>query len=507
MENNESKRSYTAPDTVFAWASLIFGYLFMRALPAYKNNLGAFLLILTAYISTFIFFKAKRIKMPVLSIVVGASAIIMSASLIISGNDFLIFLSFSYSLVCYCYFIYSALGNSVKKGVSDFIAVDFFKAVFVMPFYSIAELFSAIANKRSKNVFRYVLKILCGLFLAVIPTLVILTLLSYDSGFIDLLDKIFSFDTSEIVSHLISIIFAIPAAMYIFGLYSSSMHKVMENTITAKECKNAMAEIRIMPKLTALSATLPILFLYVVYFISQWKYYVSGFTGILPENFSYAEYAREGFFQLCAVSVINLIIILVIVTFMRRKAGRPDVILRVIAVTFCASTLVLITTAVSKLVMYISSYGLTEKRIYAMWLMIVIAIVYIIIAIGQFTRRIKPIFTSAAVCVVLFSALALCNADAVIAEYNVDRYINGTLDTVDIYALDSMGESAVPSLVRLSEHLEEKKSSGAHYSEALYEELHEYLDIESEYLNRKEMTVFSFNIPEYRAKKAIKALK
>ena len=39
----------------------------------------------------------------------------------------------------------------------------------------------------------------------------------------------------------------------------------------------------------------------------------------LPEGYTYAQYAREGFFQLLAVSILNLILVLVCLSFFRES--------------------------------------------------------------------------------------------------------------------------------------------------------------------------------------------
>ena len=50
----------------------------------------------------------------------------------------------------------------------------------------------------------------------------------------------------------------------------------------------------------------------------------------------------------------------------------------------------------------------------------------------------------------MFAALALPNADGYIAKYNVDRYVSGSLETVDVDHLSGLGSGAVPYLDRLA---------------------------------------------------------
>lgn len=494
--------AYSAVDRVFAWLSYLFGYLFCRTFPLGENPLGGFLFVLVAFAVTFWVLRLKKVKMASTFLGAGISAVVFSAALILTESPFLRALAYLYAVLTYCYFLYAAFGNAMEPGFSDFVFIDYFKAIFLLPCPSLLKVFSAIAYGKAKNGMKNLLKIAAGAAIAIVPTVVVLLLLSFDDGFLKILGRIFSLDFSDIFSHIWSLLLAIPVSMYVFGLYVSSSKRLMRDTVTAEGCRKGFAAIRFVPRLTALTAVLPILFLYVVYFISQWQYYISGFTGVLPARFSYAEYARHGFFQLCAVSVINLIIIVTIMLFMKRGGKRSCPALKALTVIFCVFTLVLISTAVAKLVMYIDCYGLTQKRIYAMWLMTVIAIVYMIIAVGQFVPRIKTVAASVSACVVLFGTLCLCNVNERVAQYNVDRYMAGTLETVDMEAVERLGDSAVPSLVHLAQKIEsgEVSSSGQ-----LYGELTGILQRRAGEIEAADTSIFSFTIPAYKAEAALTA--
>lgn len=46
--------------------------------------------------------------------------------------------------------------------------------------------------------------------------------------------------------------------------------------------------------------------IYVLFIGLQVTYLFSAFTGNIPQDFTYAEYARRGFFELCYISLCNL---------------------------------------------------------------------------------------------------------------------------------------------------------------------------------------------------------
>ncbi len=332
-----------------------------------------------------------------------------------------------------------------------------------------------------------------GIAIGLIPTVLVFAFLSYDDGFLKILGNIFSFG-GESTLHLVrDLICTVPMAMYGFGLYISSQSKLMHDEMSLDRCENGLKSTKILPQLTALVAVVPIVFLYGVFFVSQWTYYISGFTGVLPANFSYAEYARQGFFELCSVSVINLVIIVAVAFFIRRGKNGSSAILKIVAVVFCLCTLILISTAVAKLVMYIDYYGLTQKRIYAMWLMALIGIVFLLIALGQFLRKVKVVALCLSVFVVMFACLAVCNVNALCARYNADRYLSGTLSTLDISAMEELGDSAIPSLVRVAT------------SDASDPDLKRKVDalLERKIAQSRERSVFAFSVPSAMADAAL----
>lgn len=77
--------------------------------------------------------------------------------------------------------------------------------------------------------------------------------------------------------------------------------------------------------------------------------------------------------------------------------------------------------------------------------------------IVRFVPKLNALAASFAVCIIMFAVLSLSNTDAWIARYNVDCYINGSLETVDMDVMDDLGVAAIPELVYLAEFLDKKR--------------------------------------------------
>lgn len=495
------KRTYTASESVYAWFCLLAGYLFCRVFPVNLSPLLGFVFVVLLFGVTTAVLLVKKQRIGALAWAAAVSAVVMNGSLVLSDEALFHHLSYLYALVAFTYFVYAATGNALQGGLSNLLPMDLIRAIFLVPFCANGFLFAAVFSGKAQKSGKIIVKLLIGILLAIVPTAIVLLLLSYDSDFVQLLRSLFDFDVWSVFSRIVSLVFGVPIGMYLFAMLIANTDGRGEKLLTQEHCCVAVRYTRIAPPLTVIAATVPLLVVYVIFFVSQWQYYISGFTGVLPEAFSYASYAREGFFQLCAVSVINLLIILAALLFTRRKDGRPSWVLRVLAPLYSLSTLILIATAVAKMVMYIDTYGLTQKRVYATWFMAVLAIIFLLIAVWQFVPRFKAVFVAAAVCVVMFSGLALCNVNGLIASYNVDRALSGNIMSADVESLEDLGDAAVPSLVRLYQaHHEQGFTSGPQYRR-----LEETLDRAAERLEGAN-GVWSFTLPRYQAKQALEEI-
>ena len=503
-----NKRKFSVIESVFAWVCLVFGYLFCRVFPLSESPLGGFCFTSVLFITGFIVLRIMKKKVTLLPTLIILSAVLTSFSIILTSNDFLHFFSYCYSLAVFGYFIYSACGNTVKKGFTDLIFADFFKALIIMPFCSFNAIFKALFAKNRKGNSKTFLMVLLGIAITILPTLIVFGLLSYDSDFTNLLKNIFDFKLDKFWSHLGSLILGVPLGMYLYGLFISSIDNKCKTILNEENSAIAIQNMRIAPLATMLAATIPLLFLYVVFFISQWKYYVSGFTGILPQEFSYAFYAREGFFQLCTVAVINLLVITAVILFLKRNHIVSKIILKAIVLTFSATTLILISTAIAKMVMYINTYGLTPKRVYSTWFMILIALIFILLSVKMFIKRLKVVALTFVTTVALFALIALPNVDAFIANYNVNRYINGTLETVDLEAMKELGSSAIPSLIELDEYIDERIKNETYSREdvILGAEINDYFVEASADLRHSDRNIFSYTIPDKIAQNKLKEI-
>ena len=446
-EPDPREKSKSIPRAGFAaWLFVALGYFFCCAFPMSKRPLLAVLFLIALYLLSFAVLLRGRIRFGTVQKMVLLSAALALLPPLLwddTGNAFLCIL---YALTAYVYLLYAGSGNCLEEGLSTLVGADLVRALFVFPFSSLGKLFPSLASGRKKGAGGLLLKLLYGLLLAVIPTAAALALLSYDSGFRSILDGLFLFRREDLAIQLGRLLFTLPVAMYFFGLYASSMLRTGTHDEAAEKARIRAQRLRFVPLVTAAAAVIPLLFVYVVFFLSQWHYYTSAFTGALPADLSYAEYARSGFFELCAVSCINFLIVICLSRYVRRER---ETIRRTLCVIVALFSLVLVATAVSKLSLYIARYDLTPERVYAAWFMLLLTVLFLIVLLAQFLPRIKTLPLCMAVTVTLYLLLALSGPNARIAKYNTDRFLSGQTQHIDVDLLASLGDDAIPQMLRL----------------------------------------------------------
>ncbi len=171
--------------------------------------------------------------------------------------------------------------------------------------------------------------------------------------------------------------------------------------------------------------------------------HVLGTTGL-----TYAEYARQGFWQLLVVAALTLVVVGAAVRLVGRDRPADRTLLRVLLGFLCLLTLLVLASAVRRMDLYEQVYGLTRLRASVeaslYWLATIFALVLVA---GAFRRA--PWLPRGAVTLtgLALAAFALSNPDARIAESAVHLAQSG--HPVDAGYLATLSADAVPALQRL----------------------------------------------------------
>lgn len=244
-----------------------------------------------------------------------------------------------------------------------------------------------------------------------------------------------------------------------------------------------------------------------MYMFSQLAYFFSAFSGILPEgNFTVADYARRGFFELTAIALINLAIIFTSLIILKK----PNPSVKALCTFISIFTMLLSLTALSKMVLYIKSFAMTELRIITCALILLIFIIFISVIIRIYIPSTQVLKTALITAGGILLILGTININSVIAKYNYEAYVGGRVCEIDVEEIYNTGAEGVPYLVKLAESTDPETSSTAKfylYMNLLYdffEDLPEgNLTVRDFKDCAKYADIKSLNLPRSRAYKAL----
>lgn len=169
---------------------------------------------------------------------------------------------------------------------------------------------------------------------------------------------------------------------------------------------------------------------------------VRGVTGL-----SYAEYARQGFFQLVTVAALSLPLLLVADAAFGRRDPRSLLRFRILAAIMLLLLNVMLASALWRMRLYTWEYGLTELRFYTTAFMGWLVLVFGWLAATALRGRPERFgFGATAAAFLVLGALNLVNPDGLIAATNLARAGRGR--PVDAGYLSALSADAVPTVRR-----------------------------------------------------------
>lgn len=282
--------------------------------------------------------------------------------------------------------------------------------------------------------------VLLGLMIA-IPILAVMIplLISADAAFDSLLSLLPKFEFSEF---FVSAWFGLLLAPVLYTRCAALVH--------SQAPRNDEKERKYMNQITIITAISAVCLVYLVYLLSQLAYFVGGFSGILPEEYSMAQYARRGFFEMAALCGINLGLIALAIGLVEKKPQAP-LALRLLCLFIGLVTLFLVVTASAKMGMYIGSYGLTRLRALTEIIMVFLGSATALVCAWLFLPRLPYMKVVLLLAMVLGGIVSWVDVDTVVAKYNVEAYQSGQMDRVDVGYLSSLSNGAVPYLQELAE--------------------------------------------------------
>ena len=428
VQKPKIKTEFNKLELGYSFAAFVMAFLLIRYAVCNPTGFVTTAVFAALFTAGLIFMKRSGVKSDGKMKFTAALGYIFSAVYSITANEFIKGLNTAFLCILFVYLL-DRLGAEDRR-IPRFLPFVFLEAALDKPFNSFALMPEAMVQSAKKTSFgKNVGLVIVGLIVAVIPTIIVGSLLmSADSGVEHILGNIAEYVFSErIVALGIQLLLAVPAGCYLFGMMFSALHRDPQKEVTDDSCELKLAAARKLQNMVIYAAVTPICLLYTLFFISQANYLLSAFAGTLPEGFSYAEFARRGFFELLAIALINLGVILLINIIAKQGGKNKPAALKVYTVLIGFFTLVVIASALSKMAMYISVFGLTQLRVYTGWFMVLCAFCFIMIMIKQFKTDFAIWRYISAVFIVMFGLLCFSRPDDLIARYNIEMSRAGYL--------------------------------------------------------------------------------
>lgn len=433
----------------------------------------------------------------VTAVVCGALAAAGTVTFITTSNGSVRFFM-AVEILLLCLVLFDSLVNHEKSGGTVLRILGAAKSAILNLPISVKSFFSK--KDGNQNTLG---KILVGVLCALPALFVIIPLLaSSDTAFSGMMDTLVRNSIPTAAKTILGLIFATFVISY--GL---SLKKDKLRDIEAPE-KREIESIYIISFLSAVSLA------YLLYLFSQLAYFFSAFAAILPEGYEFtlSGYARRGFFELCAIAVINFIIVLSSI-LLSSKNGSPHAAVKALCTFISVFTLLISATAISKMVLYIDSFGMTVLRLTTSSFMVFLSIVFASLLLRIYIPKIKVIKTALFTAAAVLLILGTVNVNAVTAKYNYDRYVDKSLPHIDISAIADLGDEGVPYLVKLAESDDytvndlAKERLKQYYTRTYFnlnmEELKHDFNKETLDSNMNFKGIKYFSIPKYKAYKAL----
>ena len=287
--------------------------------------------------------------------------------------------------------------------------------------------------------------VLLGLCIAVPLCLVILSLLSdADAAFASLIRHIIGGSVPSAIKNAFQCIITVFVVAVVF--YSSLAAQTDHGECSVREKKRASSVI-------AVTFTLALAVIYAVFCGIQVVVLFAGNASALPANMTYAEYAREGFFQLLIVSGINVLLIIY-----AQSCFASSKMLRSLLLFLSVCTYIMEASSAMRMILYVNVYGLTFLRIFVLWFLVLLAVLLGAALYTVFHPDFHLFRFAFISCMVFWLLFAFARSERIAAKYNFEHYSPN--DAAAWQFINDCSLDAVPALRPYFDFVTEDNAEG-----------------------------------------------
>ena len=193
--------------------------------------------------------------------------------------------------------------------------------------------------------------------------------------------------------------------------------------------------------------------LFLMFIGFQITYLFGGEANIVNAGFTYAEYARQGFWELLAVAMLSLLVLVASEKYVGVES-KKDRRFHIPALMLIVEVGIVIFSAFKRLSLYIDTYGMTILRFYVAGFIMLLSVLFILLAIKFIKSKREQFFAFGTLISIagFLIVVNLVNPDAFIARSNIERY--GRTGKIDVSYMRELSADAEPWKIELYNKLE-----------------------------------------------------
>jgi hypothetical protein len=387
---------------------------------------------------------AMRAKIAIPKIVLPLAAVlfIFSCFVAVRGGSLLTLLNIAVSLYLYSLMLYVTF----RPVWRDYAPRDYLAPITQVPievlknikvFLSRLKPLQTVASKHPAAP-----RVLRGVALA-LPLLLVFVLLfsSADLVFRKYVADIVTIDVNADL--LFRLVWAAVMVLAACGVYGAMLHGSLVGITLRNETARPVRDVEVKIVLGSLNV------LFLTFIIIQLAYLFGGAHALASTGFTYAQYARKGFFELITAAVLSLSVIAMAGRYAGYGAAGRQRWFRLLAGGLAVQVLIMMVSAFKRLALYEGAYGFTTLRIYSHLCIIWLALAFGLLLYALFVaHREKWLGTAAVVSMLAFLLVAnVGNVDAFVARKNIGRYY--ATGKLDVGYLAQLSDDAIPEVVKL----------------------------------------------------------
>ena len=373
--------------------------------------------------------------------------VFFSTMVFIRTSHLLTFFNVIISFILLLLIAKTVYGNKVNTFLmKDYVKIIFLPLKFVFPlFHTLSALFSSHKTNEEQKNLSHILK---GLVIA-IPIIFVFILL-FSSA-----DLVFQKYVSDLVTiniqpeTFLRFILILIVTFIFIGAYSYIFQESKKQKAIKQENKNY-----IIGNIESSVVLGSINLLFLLFILVQLTYLFGGESNISAQGFTYAEYARRGFFELIIVAIISLLLLLVAEKYVRKEKKTHELSFKTLSTVMIAQVIVIMASAFMRLLLYERAYGFTTLRLYSHSFLILLAIIFCLLIYKIYWDSRENTFAlHVFISVLVFLAgMNLLNPDLFIAQQNIERFT--TNGEIDVYYLSTLSDDAIPEVVKTLDMLD-----------------------------------------------------